>query len=373
MLKIENITVRVQNGRAYLSADIICGERGTNLWFSLDASQSHYLCRDRCDAFVMVLLPMAMREGHDIVCEIPMSKRLHHHLEHYLIPILSGASDKYHPTSLRVPVTDKPVKNLGAVGAAFSGGVDSLYTIMTHGENSAYPITHLTSFNAGFFGNRKSYQIACEHAKAFGREQNLEMVFLDTNLAEALQERVLDLYGFRNLGCALVLQPLFSVYLLSSAIHASQFILTPHESSRFDLLTVYCVQTEALAVHLPGCETKRIDKLRQLAEWEPSHRWLHACSSTLVGQRNCGACKKCIRDQVALYFMDLLDVYADVYDVTEFRRHLAQRIGFILATDDGILHGDIRRLMEESKKPIPPAAYVFEKQFRLAMERMMQQ
>lgn len=373
MLTIGNVSVQHTAGQARLCADITLNGRGTTLWFGVEEGQEEYLCPRRSDAFVMALLPAAMRGGHDIVCQTPMSQRLHYQLTEYLIPTLWGAGDLYHPMSIRAPLEDKPVENQKGVGTGFSGGVDCLYTVMTHGKDSVYPLTHLTVFNVGTFEGsayRASFHNACQGALGFAREMGLETVFLDSNIVEVLPERFLDVSSFRLIAGALALQGLFSMYLLSSSMDFSEFCIDLHSICDFDLLTLHCANTEALCFYSAGASVKRIRKLEALADWEPAHRWVHPCFVNGLGMKNCGRCKKCVRDMISLYAMGKLDRFSPVFDIPAFQRALPQRLGMLLAKKDSRLNRESLALLEEKKIPIPAAAYECEKQFRRAMEKL---
>lgn len=376
MIKIGQIRLLRTSEQIRICADVSMNGRGTTLWFGVEPEQGEYLCAERSDAFVMALLPTAMRAQQDISCETPMSKRLHYQLEHYLVPALAAAGELYHRISIHAPLTNVRLENKSAVGTGFSGGVDSLYTIMTHGEDSEYPLTHLTHFNVGIFagfGGREAFLRSCEAARSFSREMGLEFVALDTNLQEAIPERFLDVYSFRNLAGALALQNLFEVYLLSDGRGAANFSIDLHNSDSYDMLTVSCAHTESLTVHLCGIQLRRRDKLEALTAWAPSYRWLHPCTDSLVGERNCGHCRKCIRDLVTLYAMGAVERYQPVFNVSDFRRRLPQCIGFVRAHSKSAQSRDAVALLKERGVVIPPAAYVYEKQFRIAMENLEKQ
>ena len=139
----------IREGRvSRLCADLTIGDRRTTLWFGVDSAQEEWLALGRADAFVMALLPSAMRGGHEIVCEDPMSERLHHQLIDGLIPALSFAGEPYRLIKIVAPLTTEQVPNQGAVGTGFSGGVDSLYTIMKHGADSEFPLTYIAIFQS---------------------------------------------------------------------------------------------------------------------------------------------------------------------------------------------------------------------------------
>lgn len=370
MLQIGTVYIQRTDGQARLCAEIQLNGRGTTLWFGVEEGQAEYLCALRSDAFVMALLPTAMRGGHIIQCETPMSERLHYQLERYLIPSLCAAGQMYHPVSIQAPLTSERIESKKGVGTGFSGGADSMYTILTHGKESDFPLTHLALFNVGVFEGpafRESFRKSCRNALAFAEKMGLELVCVDSNISQVLPERFLDVYSFRNLAAAMALQSLFSVYLLSSGHDVASFTFDLHNSATYDLLTVHCAQTEFLSFYLSGSQTRRCDKLKALSGWEPAYEWLHFCVYGHVSGKNCGHCKKCARDMTTLYALGRLERFEAVFDIPAYKKALPQRIGFVLANRGNHLYDETIALLEEHNIPIPPLAYVCETQFRKAL------
>ena len=370
MLKIGKTRLERADGSTRLCADLTVGDRRTTLWFAADSAQEEYLAPGRADAFVMALLPGAMRGKHEIVCEDPMSERLHHQLVNALIPTLAFAGGPYHRIRITAPLTAEKLPNRGAVGTGFSGGVDSLYTVMSHGRDSELPLTHIAVFNNGHIWEKDVFQTLCRYARRFAEEQGLAMTAVDSNIHDALGERFLDVQSFRNIACALALGRLFSVYLLSSSYDAAHFKLNFRDAPYFDLLTTRQSSTEALAFYHAGEEATRVEKLALLSDWEPSRRWLHPCFRTGIDRLNCGHCKKCVRDMTALYVLGRLERYREVYDVEDYLRHLPQRLGVLLAFGDGRLCDETIQLLKDRNIRIPQKAFVYERQFRLAMRHL---
>lgn len=361
-----------------LCADITIGRHKTTLWFAVETAQEDCLCVGRADPFVVALLPTAMRGKHEIICKDTFSERLHHQLSSYVIPALAFAGEIYHIISIKAPLTAAAYPNQGAVGTGFSGGVDSMYTIMCHGPDSEYPVTHLALFDTGGLLPEHSPEERARFysmAKRFSEEHGLKTISVRTNLEETLSnaEPRAEVYSFRNLARALSVQGLFSVYLLSSGPDAASFALDLHESSFYDPLLVPCASTEGLTFYFSGTERKRLDKLKLLSEWEPTWRWLHPCLRGAPGEMNCGRCKKCIRDLTVLYALDKLERYSAVFDIKDFRKNLAARLGFILAKYTICNYDEAAGLLKESGKPIPPAAYAYAKQFDRAIENLRAQ
>lgn len=371
MLKIGKTYLTQENGSTRLCADLTISSRRTTLWFGVNNIHSCFLTSERADAFVMALLPYAMRSRHEIVCEDPISARLHYQLTSALIPALSSAGERYHSIGITGPLAEERIPNQGAVGTGFSGGVDSLYTIMRHTADSELPLTHIAVFTTGNIEDREVLSRLYHQAKIFGMEQNLEAIFVETNFHDVLPEFYSSVYTFRNLACVLALQRLFNVYLLSSGPELSKMKLDVMRCSRYDLLTINCASTESLSFYLSGMETNRVGKLAALTHWKPSRQWIHSCTSIVGENHNCGRCKKCIRDMTVLYALGQLEQYQAVYDIDDYLRHLPERIGFVLASRHRSNTGaQVVQLLEEKNIPVPSRTYAYEKQFRLAMQNL---
>ena len=196
------------------------------------------------------------------------------------------------------------------------------------------------------------------------------MIAVDTNLPDMLEERFVDVYSFRNYACALALGRLFSVYLLSSGHDAAHFELNLRNTASYDLLTARCASTESLTFYHSGEEVRRWEKLEALSGWEPSWRWFHPCFRNGIDHRNCGHCKKCVRDIATFYALGCLERYKAVYDIDDYFRNLSQRMGLLLVHSDRHLYAETLQLLKERKIPIPPKAYVYERQLRKAMDNL---
>lgn len=355
--------IKHENGVPRLCADITFGDRQITIWFALEMGDESWLALGRADAFVVALLTVAMRKGHDITCDDPMSERLHYQLENVLVPSLAHAGELFNPIRINARLTTEVFPNQGAVGTGFSGGVDSLYTIMTHGNDSGMPLTHIAIFNSRAVYDKPIFDGMCRYGDTFVQGTGLGRAYLDTNLSQ-FKETYHEVYSIRNMACALALQGLFSVYLVSSAFNMSEFKFDLGHVQRYDPLTAFCASTESLAFYVPGSETVRAGKLEMLADWEPARKYLHPCTRTLLGEHNCGQCRKCCCDQTVLYALGKLDDYRDIFDVDDFLSHFSQRIGMLLAHEaEGNLDSTrALQILRNSSIQIPDAAYAHAKQ-----------
>ena len=369
MLTIGKTYIERVDGISRLSARIRIGGKETVLWFGVKTEQEDALSIGRSDPFVFAFLPAAMRQDLTIVSEDPMSEKLHHTLTEDLIPALSGAGDLYHEIALNTPVTGVPYPAKNEVATGFSGGVDSLYSVFRHGKDSEYPLTTLCVFNNGVYEGEKyrlGFDRACRSCEKFAAENGYSTLFVDSNLYDVLEENYLEIATFRLVSCALAIQGAVSVYLLSSGFYISDFYIDPHHAACFDPLTIGCINTESLQFYLSGIDKKRVEKLREMTDWEPAGNWLCPCVYAKPGDVNCGKCKKCMKDLAALYAFGKMDAFKKVFDIADYKKNLPQRLGFVLSDEEDPFSRDVIELFEKEHTVIPPMAEKCAAMFRKA-------
>lgn len=75
----------IQIGRPYieqagknfrLTADVVMDQETKKWWFEVPAEYKQYLCTERSDAFLIGILPLAMRFGEDISLDAPVTEEL---------------------------------------------------------------------------------------------------------------------------------------------------------------------------------------------------------------------------------------------------------------------------------------------------------
>ena len=204
-----------QEAQTRLCSRIRIGNHETVLWFGVGAEQETALSIGRADAFVMALLPAAMRQSLDIVCDDPMSLRLHHQLMHDLVPAITYNGDMFHMIRINAEVSSEKISSTGVTATGFSGGVDSLYSVCMHGSDSLFPVTHLAVFNSGVFEGKKyrlEFLKACKNCGRFADENGLETIYVDSNLYELLDENYIQVATYRLLACALSVQGMVLLY-----------------------------------------------------------------------------------------------------------------------------------------------------------------
>lgn len=304
------------------------------LWFKVETKYDKYLIYEKYDAFVLAILPYAIKKELDIVVEGRISEKLYYQLNSYLIPLLCSNFNKK-IIKLEANIDNKNYNIENAVGTGISCGVDSLYTIQNHcnRKESDYNLTHLTFFNAGASGEyggedaRKLFFSRMKFAKKFAEENKFEFVWVDTNMNEFLMMNHEKTHTFRSLACVLILQKLFSKYYYSSGLDFNQTRIDEYDTACYDILNMQCCSTEDITFYSTGMETNRIGKVKAIAEYKPSYNSLNVC---VKEDYNCGECEKCKRTLLELDALGKLDLFKEVFDIDKFRKNINKNFLFLL-------------------------------------------
>ena len=360
MIHIEAPFLRKDGARTVLCAPITIGGSRETAWFSVESEYEQYLTDDRLDAFVVGFLTTAMRQGEDIVCEAPITKRLYYQLTTYLIPSMAASMEIYHPITIQAPLSDVPLSCEKAVGTGWTGGVDSMYTLMTHikAEQPGYRLTHLLIANVGTLEsghNTELLQYMTDKARSgIAKELGLGVVSVDSNIQLLQNENYLAVAAFRLPAAVLALQKLFGVFLHSGAYEFTRFAFVPENSAYYELLPLTCYETDCTVFYSTGSHVSRMQKLKELSDFPFAQSYLHPC---IYAQRdNCGKCGKCVRTIGALYALGTLDRFGKVFDVDYFNQNKEEYLAQILAKKESQHYGEVLAVMKQRGMTIPPEA-----------------
>ena len=342
--RMSNTELRL--GKPYLSSgaagvrlccDVRIREEKKTVWFEVKEEWAQYLTDDRADAFAVLYLPTAMRERMNIRSESPISRRLLYQINHYLIPTLSRNIDIYHSVSLMAEPADKILSREGAVATGWTGGVDSMFTLMnTHeAKEPSRRLTHLLIANNGALQgqhNAETLQNLVERARnGIASEKNLKVVGINTNLDRELPEHYLSVVGYRLPATALSLQKLFSVYYHSSTYEYEKFSFIGDNCGYYEMILIPALSTEKTVFYSYGGAVPRIEKLRRISDYPPAQKYLHPC---IHSRYNCCSCKKCISTELSLYALGTLNRFGQVFDLDTFKQDKDRYIAEVIEKKD---------------------------------------
>ena len=95
-MRISPAQLREDGPVVTVSASIEVDGKSHTLWYSVEREHAGWLTRDRQDAFVVALLPLAMKRPEDLHVEGALSERLFYNLTNYYIRILSASIRSLH-------------------------------------------------------------------------------------------------------------------------------------------------------------------------------------------------------------------------------------------------------------------------------------
>lgn len=314
--------------KSALVFDIIIDGKQQTIWFSVENKYAKYLCADRGDAFVIGLLPIAMRRGLDIVCEAPVSERLLFQLRSTLLPLLSRYGKNVHEVKIDAPVASEPIANAGGVGAGISCGVDSLHIVKNH-SGDEYPdlkLTHLVLNNVGAFGETgasEQYQWTIDLAKRFCAEYEFELILTNSNIFDVVGLDFEQNHTYLNIFAVYCLQKLWKAFYYGSwGVDLQQgFTLADnelHDCAAYDVLALDVFSTEGLKIFSEGAAFGRYDKTAHIVDFEPAQKYLQVCVSGTG--KNCGHCFKCKRTLLTLDALGALDKFRKVFDIDAYKQ-----------------------------------------------------
>ena len=300
------------------------------LYFEVGEAYAKFLTPEVSDAFVVAILPYAMKAGQDIVCEAPVTAELLHNLNEVLIPVLASQDDRLTAITVRAAAATQPLGG-HEIGTGVSLGVDSFYTIQQYATSpyDGFRLTCLLNISSHGINDPvvKDPAFSAQHRREVSEAADLVMlpvVLLDTNVKEAFPGENIFTHVYTHLSAVLAMRKLWGAYYYSTGLDISHFRTKDNSTDDSDgylLLLAYALSTRELPIRVSGMHIPRHDKIASLASFEPARRHLRVC---LREVRNCGHCEKCVRTLLALDMLGLLDAFSDVFDVKEFRQTRAE-------------------------------------------------
>lgn len=328
------------------------------VYFEVNNKYSEYLCDELYDSFVISLIPYAIKHNEDIIIDGYISSKIYYQLTTYLIPLLSKTFNK---KLVKIEAKIKEIYYKGSgVGASISCGVDSFYTLLKHKnqKDNNYNITHLTFFNAGSngqYGGEKAknlFKKRVKYVSEFCKQNNYNLITIDTNINEFLMMNHEKTHSFRTLGCVLALQKLFSKYYFASGLPFDGSHIDESDTAFYDILNVQCLSNENISFYCSGIETTRLEKIKYISKFKETYNWLNVC---VIDDINCGKCEKCIRTMTALDAIGCLEKYNSVFDTKGFYKNKKKYMINILEYNrEKLKHGLYQEIIDEYKKKNNP-------------------
>lgn len=302
-----------------------------------------YLCSERSDAFVLLVLPMALRRGFDIYTDTPITENLLHNINEILIPHLVMGDSKCNDIKVHAPTESKMIGG-EAVGTGISCGVDSTYVLKEYTNNKYknLQISHLfigslskelwdysSDDNLYTWSNKHKNQM--QRFEFVSQELGLPVIKVFTNFVHAIAHngklgKIKHSYThhYITMAAVLALKKLWKVYFFASAQPFTDFKLSENlsdDTAAYELLLMHVFSVNDFTCYCGGVKSSRVQKTKELAEFDLAKKILHPCQTQK--KKNCSlpSCDKCLRGLLALDYFDKLDSMSAVFDIELYRNN----------------------------------------------------
>ena len=341
-----------ENNKCYLNSDISINGKKKKLWVCVDNEYKEYLDLETSDAFLLALIPYALRTNHDIVMEFPVSDEFLHNVNEYLLPNLYASDPRFYRIKIYAKVTT--LKKRGeAVGCGLSCGIDSFYSLAKYYSDD-YPSLKPTHIYVGNYFDEDT-DINYIHDKVYKTASKLNLPVVKTNSnISSLYNRFIHVYVhfFKIIFAVYTLRNLFRTYIYATATSHEQYTIngcSTLDTAKYELLLVATCNTSSFHIIESGAGYPRHIKTRKITNFEPSYETLDVCLDTSK-PNNCGVCKKCLRTLFALDLYDSLDKYSAVFDIENYKNNRKRYFKMFNNCDNNIF---LKELYPGLKKKYP--------------------
>jgi len=293
------------DGNITLSATIeLPNQSRFNLWYSVPEEYNRFLSPN-CDPFVVAIILFAMKQRVNLAVRGAVSPSLLRNLTEFQIAWHCWHPQLYQLIDIAAEVeAELPINSSNATIAAFSGGVDSCFTVWQHqtGNNGRLKRPIDAGLMVGGFDipleKTAVFDAAAAKSKTMLASLGVELILMKTNFRQ-LPVNWEDAFGTAIASSMMLLQGGYRTGLIgSSAIYSA--LLIPYGSNP---ITDPLLSSHNFEIIHDAAGFDRLDKIRQLAQWPEALENLRVCwegdsASALAELRqdsNCGKCEKCVR------------------------------------------------------------------------------
>lgn len=310
--------IKYQENEVILSVKIEYKSKGhtfpDRFWFSFPDHYASYLT-SRSDPFAVALIQVSQYLGEELFIKGELSERLAYGLQQYGQIFHLWNPKWFSPPQIKFENLAHPTSTGNRIVAtAFSGGVDSFYTLMHHLPK----FQQLPSFqvHAGllihgmdirFYEVQKYEQIYLLYKNMFD-QLGLDLLRARMNGYLFWEHRLRweFVHGAPLIATAMCLSEKISRFYIP-ATHRYDHLLHNGTSP----LTDHWLSNETIDIVHHGSQRNRMEKLEEIANWEFPQKYLRVCTDAFNqdGINNCSRCNKCLRTMLMLDQIGSLDKF----------------------------------------------------------------
>lgn len=281
-----------------LSATLELPSRGREvLWYRVPLEHQSLLTQGH-DPFVLGTLFMAMRTASDLEIHGEVSPSLLRNLEEFQAAWVCWKPNYYSKIEIRADLEREQPLASGSPAAisAFSGGVDSCFTVWRHRIGRCGRLRQ--NLEAGLLVH--GLDIPLEQPEVFGRAAanaklmlnslDVKLLSMATNFKQVGGDWE-DVFMAGIASCMVWYQSGYSVGLIGSS-QPYHTLALPWGSNP---ITDWMLSSDQFQFIHDGAAYIRTEKVREIAQWPEVLQHLRVCWAGDTLDRNCGRCEKCIR------------------------------------------------------------------------------
>lgn len=270
------------------------------LWYSLPVKYQGDI-PDHCNAFVVATLFLAMDYPAELVVHGTVDRILLQNLMEFQDAWVSWRS-RYQiieitaDQEIEVSQETRDIPPNNSAITAFSGGVDSCFTLDRHTKFEVG--RQRQNLTAGMMVH--GFDISLDQPEVFAKALARSKVILDsvgvgliplvTNFRE-LNLDWEDAHGAAVVSCLMFLENLYPLGLVGSTLPYSSLVF-PYGSNP---LTDRYLSSSSFQVIHDGAGYSRVGKIKAISHWQEARENLRVCWQGAELDRNCCQCEKCIR------------------------------------------------------------------------------
>ena len=323
-MKIEDVRTEKNGDRPRIAATVTwedCDRPKQEVYFETDKAFFDGLSPNPHAFLVGGILP-AMRHGEERVL---VDGEICPDLRDGLITVMSWMKSWYYGPDKKLVTIEaktssgKRARTQERAGCFFSGGVDSLG--MLRNNRLHYPLDHPSSIKDGIliYGQNwesdarpETFERAVAELSEVTRDAGITLIPIYTNVRSLDEETKFFQYQFHAAVLAAVAHALaarFSAMLISSSSHIPNLFLRKREHfgpwGSHPLIDPWYSSSDMKIRH-EDLSMSRIDKIRLIAQWDAGLQNIKVCPPNYPGE-NCGVCEKCVRTELGLLALGVLD------------------------------------------------------------------
>jgi hypothetical protein len=305
---------------------------------------------DNFDGILCAIVLHAMQERRDIRLHGPATSLIVRNLSEFQLAWSCWRPNVYQPVEIDADTFITPrVRALRSM-SAFSGGLDSTFTLLRNNPRSdtpRYGVERLVLVH-GFdvsLGNPEALQELVDRTEPLRELTQTPQCIVRTNSRELRLQKWEDSCGAELAACLHLFSSEFTHALIGSS-DAYDELWLPWGTSP---VTDHLLSGGELTIVHDGAAFCRTDKVAFLSEHPIALRTLKVCTDPKHQGRNCSVCEKCVRTQLNLLAAGItsapcFDRFVDLRGI----RHLPIRSDLALAELRSIVkYGEQHRIDEE--------------------------